>query len=150
MSQPDERRRLEEELARLKDTPSPEIRLEAGATVPRSRHPQFERVLARLQREAEEIVDLFNPEIRVDVAPSVIPAPQVTVEASVVPAPQVRVDVPDQSAAIAQLAAGLAQIVELLGAWYAHETAVKPAERKEVTFKRNGNGQITGATVTEN
>lgn len=153
MSQPDdERRRLEEELARLKSTPDPSAAVMPPGDKRRLEHPGIQRIqqraLERMRLEIDEIIDVFTPEVRVDVQPSVIPAPQVTVEASVVPAPQVRVDVPDQSAAIAQLAGALAQIVDLLTAWFAHESSREP-ENKEVTFKRNGNGQITGATVRE-
>lgn len=151
MSQHDERRQLEEELGRLQNTPTPAAAVMPPGDRRRLDHPGIQKIqqraLERMRLEVEEILDVFTPEVRVDVQPSVIPAPEVRVDAVVVPAPEVRVDVPDQSAAIVALEKRLASIERMFSEWVAYE--MNQVESKVVKFQRNSQGVITGATVTE-
>lgn len=120
---------------------------------PRPADP-FMELMARTAAEARALRDSLIPAIQVDV-----PAPVVNVSA-----PEVRMDVPDQSAALAALTTMLANVVEALVAKEVSVTVNVPElpaaritvempphlpETKTITVKRNRNGLIESALVTE-
>lgn len=133
----EQRQRLEAEVAEMRALDTLRNTGPAGAA------------LANVYARTLELQEMLRPQVTVQ--PTAVPAPEVVVN---VPEqrqepPQVTVAVPDQTEALRLVASALTSVVEIIGAWYAHETAPEMPSRKDVTFKRNNNGQITGATVTE-
>jgi hypothetical protein len=134
----------QEELARLRATPSP------GAT------GRFERMLSDIYAQTVELREQMRPTINVEPA-------DVRVEPTVVPPAEVRVTVPDQSAAIAALTEMMGALTQALleketvvnvtvSAVPVEVTLVEPEEgpsSKTVSFKRDQNGRIVSATMTE-
>lgn len=130
---------LERELAELRAIPTP------------SAASAFEQLIVRLLMETAEFRESLRPEVRVESSPAVV---EVMPSAS-----EVRVEVPDQSAAIGALTAAVAELVQVIRDKDVTVVVNAPPATvqlidaddgpKKITFERNQNGMLKGATVTD-